>query len=128
MNNEPNDKIINIDSNKSNKGKNIISSKVIDFLNLSESGNKKSNKEEIKSTNVKSSINNYEISTFKKDDWNKPIKIYSKEEIINNMNIIFLNYATYSIKKNLYLISVENIIKLIKDIGFLFDLIKLNKL
>ena len=125
MNNEPNDKIINIDSNKSNKGKNIISSKVIDFLNLSESGNKKSNKEEIKSTNVKSSINNYEISTFKKDDWNKPIKIYSKEEIINNMNIIFLNYATYSIKKNLYLISVENIIKLIKDIGFLFDLIKL---
>ena len=129
MNNEPNDKIINIDSNKSNKGKNIISSKVIDFLNLSESGNKKSNKEEIKSTNVKSSnkesVNNYEISTFKKDDWNKPIKIYSKEEIINNMNIIFLNYATYSIKKNLYLISVENIIKLIKDIGFLFDLIKL---
>ena len=59
MNNEPNDKIINIDSNKSNKGKNIISSKVIDFLNLSESGNKKSNKEEIKSTNVKSSINPY---------------------------------------------------------------------
>ena len=125
MNNEPNDKIINIDSNKSNKGKNIISSKVIDFLNLSESGNKKSNKEEIKSTNVKSSINNYEISTFKKDDWNKPIKIYSKEEIINNMNIIFLNYATYSIQKKLYLISVENIIKLIKDLGFLFDLIKL---
>jgi hypothetical protein len=41
------------------------------------------------------------------------------------MNIIFLNYATYSIKKNLYLISVENIIKLIKDIGFLFDSIKL---
>jgi hypothetical protein len=41
------------------------------------------------------------------------------------MNIIFLNYAIYSLNKNIYLISIENIIKIIKEIGFLPDIIKL---
>lgn len=124
MNNQES-KII-IENNSNNDPNIIISSNEENILNLSKSDKKMLNKDNY---NIKSSINdnvkNFEISTFKKEDWNKPIKIYTKEEIINNMNIIFLNYATYSIKKNLYLISVENIIKLIKDIGFLFDLIKL---
>ena len=41
------------------------------------------------------------------------------------MNIIFLNYAIYSLKQKLNLISIDNIIKILKDIGFLPELIKL---
>ena len=41
------------------------------------------------------------------------------------MNIIFLNYSTYSFSKKLNLISIENIIKILKNIGFLPELIKL---
>ena len=125
MNNETNNIIIEKNTNENTPNKKVISSNVIDFLNLTESEKKKLSNEDNKSTKIKSSINNFEISTFKKDDWNKPIKIYSKEDIIKNMNIIFLNYATYFLKKKLYLISVENIIKILKEIGFLPELIKL---
>ena len=125
MNIESNKIITKNESNENNQSHKIISSNVIDFLNLTESDKKKINKEENKSSNIKSSINNFEISTFKKDVWNKPIKIYAKDEILNNMNIIFLNYATYSLKKKLNLISIDNIIKILKDIGFLPELIKL---
>ena len=41
------------------------------------------------------------------------------------MNIIFKNYATYSSKKNIYLISIENIIKILREIKILPELIKL---
>ena len=125
MNIESNKIITKNESNENNQSHKIISSNVIDFLNLTESDKKKINKEENKSSNIKSSINNFEISTFKKDVWNKPIKIYAKDEILNNMNIIFLNYATYSLKKKLNLISIDNTIKILKDIGFLPELIKL---
>ena len=125
MNIESNKIITKNESNENNQSHKIISSNVIDFLNLTESDKKKINKEENKSSNIKSSINNFEISTFKKDVWNKPIKIYSKDEILNNMNIIFLNYAIYSLKQKLNLISIDNIIKILKDIGFLPELIKL---
>lgn len=124
MNNQES-KII-IENNSNNDPNIIISSNEENILNLSKSDNKMLNKDNY---NIKSSINdnvkNFEISTFKKEDWNKPIKIYTKEEIINNMNIIFLNYAIYSLNKNIYLISIENIIKIIKEIGFLPDIIKL---
>jgi len=124
MNNQES-KIIN-ENNSNNDPNIIISSNEETFQNLSKSGKKMLNKD---TYNIKLSINdnvkNFEISTFKKEDWNKPIKIYSKEEIINNMNIIFLNYAIYSLNKNIYLISIENIIKIIKEIGFLPDIIKL---
>ena len=125
MNIESNKIITKNESNENNKSHKIISSNVIDFLNLTESDKKKINKDENKSSNIKSSINNFEISTFKKDVWNKPIKIYAKDEILNNMNIIFLNYAIYSLKQKLNLISIDNIIKILKDIGFLPELIKL---
>ena len=124
MNNQES-KII-IENNSNNDPNLIISSNEENILNLSKSDKKMLNKDNY---NIKSSINdnvkNFEISTFKKEDWNKPIKIYTKEEIINNMNIIFLNYAIYSLNKNIYLISIENIIKIIKEIGFLPDIIKL---
>ena len=122
-------KIISENNSNKNEPNIIISSNEADFLNSSKSGNKILNKDTNSPFNIKSSINdnvkNFEISTFKKEDWNKPIKMYTKEEIINNMNIIFLNYAIYSLNKNIYLISIENIIKIMKEIGFLPDIIKL---
>jgi len=128
MNEQNNQIIIENSSNKKEENKNI-SPNDKDYLKLSQSGNKLLNKDENSTFNIKSSINdsvkNFEISTFKKEDWNKPIKIYSKEEIINNMNIIFLNYSVYFLNKDIYLISIDNIIKIIKEIGFLPDVIKL---
>ena len=97
-------------------------------MNSKETYEKKLIEQKNNSSNIKSSINNLEISTFKKEILRKPIKMYSKEEIINNMNIIFVNYAIYYYKKDLYLISLENIIKILREIGFLQDLIKLNDL
>ena len=121
MINEPNNVIISNDSNVNSQTKKIITPNVVDFSNIKESENNNNNNEGKKS----SRINSFAINTFKKDDWNKPIKIYSKEEILNNMNIIFLNYSTYSFSKKLNLISIENIIKILKNIGFLPELIKL---
>ena len=120
--------IIPNEQNKNNYNKKIISPNVIDFLNLKEPEQKKLIEQKNNSSNIKYAFNNSEIGTFKKENWNKPIKIYSKEEIINNMNIIFVNYATYYYKKDLYLISLESIIKILKEIGFLPELIKLNEL
>ena len=121
MINEPNNIIISNESNVNSQTKKIITPNVVDFSNIKESENNNNNNEGKKS----SRINSFAINTFKKDDWNKPIKIYSKEEILNNMNIIFLNYSTYSFSKKLNLISIENIIKILKNIGFLPELIKL---
>ena len=121
MINEPNNVIISNDSNVNSQTKKIITPNVVDFSNIKESENNNNNNEGKKS----SRINSFAINTFKKDDWNKPIKIYSKEEILNNMNVIFLNYSTYSFSKKLNLISIENIIKILKNIGFLPELIKL---
>jgi len=120
--------IIPNEQNKNNYNKKIISPNVIDFLNLKEPEQKKLIEQKNNSSNIKYAFNNSEIGTFKKENWNKHIKIYSKEEIINNMNIIFVNYATYYYKKDLYLISLESIIKILKEIGFLPELIKLNEL
>ena len=126
MSSEPNDIIDKNEHNENNQDKKIISSNVIDFTNLAESDNKRLNQEEnILLNNNNNNANNFDISTFKKEEWNKPIKIYNKEEIINKMNLIFLNYASYSFKKNIYLISIENIIKILRDIGILPELIKL---
>ena len=124
MINKPNNVIISNDSNVNSQTKKIITPNVVDFSNIKESENNNNNNEGKKS----SRINSFAINTFKKDDWNKPIKIYSKEEILNNMNIIFLNYSTYSFSKKLNLISIENIIKILKNIGFLPELIKLYQL
>ena len=121
MINEPKNIIISNESNVNSQTKKIITPNVVDFSNIKESENNNNNNEGKKS----SRINSFAINTFKKDDWNKPIKIYSKEEILNNMNIIFLNYSTYSFSKKLNLISIENIIKILKNIGFLPELIKL---
>ena len=121
MINEPNNVIISNYPNVNSQTKKIITPNVVDFSNIKESENNNNNNEGKKS----SRINSFAINTFKKDDWNKPIKIYSKEEILNNMNIIFLNYSTYSFSKKLNLISIENIIKILKNIGFLPELIKL---
>ena len=127
MSSEPNDITVKNEQNENNQDKKIISSNVIDFTNLEESDNKKLNEEDNIPLNINNNnnFNNFDISTFKKEEWNKPIKIYNKEEIINKMNIIFKNYATYSSKKNIYLISIENIIKILREIKILPELIKL---
>ena len=113
------------EQNKNNYNKKIIPPNENDSLNSKENYEKKLKEQKNNSSNIKSSINNLEIS---KEILRKPIKMYSNEEIINNMNIIFVNYAIYYYKKDLYLISIENIIKILREIGFLQDLIKLNEL
>ena len=114
--------IPNISNEESQQNKDKIASNVVDLLD----NNKKINEEENNDLNI--NVNNYQISTFKKEEWNKPTKIYSKEEIFNKMNLIFLNYAIYYNKKNIHLISIDNIIKIARKIGLLHELIKLYEL
>lgn len=132
MNSKPNNIIIPNSDNERQNQKKIISLNIVDLFNIPESqinkNNKKLTKEENKDININESVNNYNISTFKKEDWNKPTKIYTKEEIINKMNLIFLNYAIYYTKKNIYLISIENLIKIVRKSGVLPNLIKLYEL
>jgi hypothetical protein len=56
---------------------------------------------------------------FKKEDLNKPIKIYSKEEIKRYIHLIFMNNAMYVPKKNIYLMTFENFLKNIKNFGII---------
>ena len=132
MNSKPNNIIIPNSDNERQNQKKIISLNIVDLFNIPESqinkNNKKLTKEEDKDININESVNNYNISTFKKEDWNKPTKIYTKEEIVNKMNLIFLNYAIYYTKKNIYLISIENLIKIVRKSGVLPNLIKLYEL
>ena len=132
MNSKPNNIIIPNSDNERQNQKKIISLNIVDLFNIPESqinkNNKKLTKEENKDININESVNNYNISTFKKEDWNKPTKIYTKEEIVNKMNLIFLNYAIYYTKKNIYLISIENLIKIVRKSGVLPNLIKLYEL
>lgn len=132
MNSKPNNIIIPNSDNERQNQKKIISLNIVDLFNIPESqinkNNKKLTKEENKDININESVNNYNISTFKKEDWNKPTKIYTKEEIANKMNLIFLNYAIYYTKKNIYLISIENLIKIVRKSGVLPNLIKLYEL
>ena len=132
MNSKPNNIIIPNSDNERQNQKKIISLNIVDLFNIPESqinkNNKKVTKEENKDINMNENVNNYNISTFKKEDWNKPTKIYTKEEIVNKMNLIFLNYAIYYTKKNIYLISVENLIKIVRNAGVLPNLIKLYEL
>ena len=104
-----NEVIILNEQNKNNYNKKIIPPNENDSVNSKKKYEKKLKEQKNNSSNIKFSINNLEISTFKKEILRKPI-MYSKEEIINNMNIIFVNYAIYYYKKDLYLISIENII------------------
>ena len=132
MNSKPNNIIIPNSDNERQNQKKIISLNIVDLFNIPESqinkNNKKLTKEENKDININESVNNYNISTFKKEDWNQPTKIYTKEEIVNKMNLIFLNYAIYYTKKNIYLISIENLIKIVRKSGVLPNLIKLYEL
>ena len=132
MNSKPNNIIIPNSDNERQNQKKIISLNIVDLFNIPESqinkNNKKLTKEENKDININENVNNYNISTFKKEDWNKPTKIYTKEEIVNKMNLIFLNYAIYYTKKNIYLISIENLIKIVRKSGVLPNLIKLYEL
>ena len=69
MSSEPNDIIDKNEHNENNQDKKIISSNVIDFTNLAESNKKKLNQEEnILLNNNNNNANNFDISTFKKEE------------------------------------------------------------
>lgn len=86
-------------------------------IQISENG-QKNNKKKIKE----------DESFFKKEDINKPIKSYSKEEIIHYIHLIFLNYSSYFPKKQQYLMTTENFLKCIKNFKIVPNDIKLYEL
>ena len=74
---------------------------------------------------TKQNNNNPKNNLFKKADLNKPIKIYSDEEIIHYVHLIFLNNSSYFSKKQQYLMTKENLLKIIKHLGIIPNEIKL---
>ena len=74
---------------------------------------------------TKQNNNNPKNNLFKKADLNKPIKIYSDEEIIHYVHLIFLNNSSYFAKKQQYLMTKENLLKIIKHLGIIPNEIKL---
>ena len=65
---------------------------------------------------------------FKKEELNKSIKIYSDEEIMHYVHLIFLNNSLYFPKKQQYLMTTENLIKIIKNFGIIPKEVKLYEL
>jgi len=102
-----NENIINSDNNNNNKSKN------------SKNNNKK---------NKKMNKNKSEENIFKKEDINKPIKNYSKEEIIHYVHLIFLNNSLYFPKRQEYLMTNVNLVKVMKYLGIVPSIIKLCEL
>ena len=83
MNIESNKIITKNESNENNQSHKIISSNVIDFLNLTESDKKKINKDENKSSNIKSIIGDVPIL---------PILIIPIFTTINSHHILLFKY------------------------------------
>ena len=110
------------DNNKNNKINDNNSNNV-------NSDNKQTQEKENKN-NIKKQKKSYfnKKIFFKKEDLNKPIKIYSDEEIIHYVHLIFLNNSSYFIKKQQYLMSKENLLKIIKHLGIIPNEIKLYEL
>ena len=80
------------------------------------------------STKKKTNKNKSYETIFKKEDLNKPIKTYSDEEIIHYVHLIFLNNSSYFPKRQQYLMTKENLIKIIKNLGIIPNEIKLYEL
>lgn len=115
----------NISQNEEEKSSLIQKSK-IDNENIINTENN-NNKSKISKKN-KMSKKKSEENIFKKEDINKPIKNYSKEEIIHYVHLIFLNNSLYFPKKQEYLMTNENLVKIIKNLGIVPNIIKLYEL
>ena len=87
---------------------------------LENKSNSKKNKKLYKPTKSK--------NIFKKEDLNKPIKIYSEEEIMHYVHLIFLNNSLYFPKRQQYLMTTENFLKIIKNLGIIPNELKLYEL
>jgi hypothetical protein len=72
--------------------------------------------------------NKSEENIFKKGDINKPVKNYTKEEIIHYVHLIFLNNSLYFPKRQEYLMTNENLVKITKYLGIVPSIIKLCEL
>ena len=72
--------------------------------------------------------NKEEVCLFRKEDINKPIKKYSQEEIIHYIHLIFLNYSIYFPKRQEYLMTIENLLKCIKNFKIIPNEIKKHEL
>ena len=105
--------------------KNKIDIKNPNINNLSENKiNEKNNKDKNKGKD-KDKPNDY---LFKKEDLNKPIKTYTDEEIMHYVHLIFLNNSLYYPNKQQYLMTHENLLKIMRYIGLIPKEIKLYEL
>lgn len=128
QNSSNNSNIILQGQSKENQNKNLINEEKINT-------EKNANINDIKLENLenKSNTKNYKkinkIQTneniFKKEDLNKPIKNYSEEEIIHYVHLIFLNNSLYFPKRQQYLMTTENFLKIIKNLGIIPNELKL---
>ena len=111
--------------------------------NQNSSNNLKALEDEEKKLNIKNSnIDSFQFSKnnkklkktnsveniFKKEELSKSIKMYSDEEVMHYVHLIFLNNSSYFPKKQQYLMSMENLIKIIKNFGIIPKEIKLYEL
>ena len=110
------------ENNKNNKINDNISNNVNSYSKRSQEKENKNHIKKQKNSNVNKNI------FLKKEDLNKPIKIYSDEEIIHYVNLIFLNNSSYFVKKQQYLMSKENLLKIIKNLGIIPNELKLYEL
>ena len=96
------------------------------IINSDNNNNKSKTSKNTKSKKI--SKNKSEENIFKKEDINKPVKSYSKEEIIHYVHLIFLNNSFYFPKRQEYLMTNVNLVKIIKYLGIVPNIIKLYEL
>ena len=121
-----NEKNINKNNSKSSLNEEEKASPIQNSIN--NSVNNKINSDSNKKKNKKLIKNKSEENIFKKEDLNKPITNYTKEEIIHYVHLIFLNNSSFFPKKQQYLMTTENFKKIIKNIGLIPNVIKLYEL
>ena len=116
----------NISQNEEEKSSLMQKSKIDNENIINTDNNNK--KIKIPKNNKKISKNKSEGNIFKKEDINKPIKNYSKEEIIHYVHLIFLNNSLYFPKRQEYLMTNKNLVRIIKYLGIVPSIIKLYEL
>jgi hypothetical protein len=146
MSYKPSNIIIPKDEDQNNINEDIIQDSLYDSNQIKEKNVSEeifSIKNEQQSNNINNiqmlesnnNINNIQISDnsqknkeeeclFKREDINKPMTKYSKEEIIHYIHLIFLNYSSYFPKKQQYLMTNENLMKCIKNCKIIPNKIK----
>lgn len=114
--------------NEEEKSSSMQKSK-IDNENIINSDNNNNKSKISKNKKIKKMLKNKsEEKIFKKEDINKPVKNYSKEEIIHYIHLIFLNNSLYFPKRQEYLMTNVNLVKITKYLGIVPNIIKLYEL